>query len=98
MKILVRDTGQTVQRVRVGVIGLAAVLLIIGLSATVFSVVNRERPVTVAGAPKADVAANLSISNSTTPSEAATGEPLAELGVAPSSGPSPTPTPSPARQ
>lgn len=86
------------QRVRVGVIGLAAVLLIIGLSATIFSVVNRERPVAAIGAPKADVAANLTISNTATPSEAATGEPLAELGVAPSAGPSPAATPTPQHQ
>jgi hypothetical protein len=93
MKTLVRDTGQTMQRVRVGVIGLAAVLLLIGLAATVFSIVNHERPVTAIGAPKADVAANLSMSNTIAPSDSATSEPLAELGVAPSTGPSPAPTP-----
>lgn len=81
------------QRVRVGVIGLAAVLLIIGLSATIFSVVNRERPVAAIGAPKSDVAANLVISNSTAPGAAATGEPLAEMGVTPQAVQSPAATP-----
>jgi len=86
------------QRVRVGVIGLSAVLLIIGISATIFSVVNRERPVAAIGAPKTDVAANLAITNATMPGEAATGEPLAELGVAPNAGPSPAATPAPEQQ
>ena len=81
------------QRVRVGVVGLAAVLLLIGLAATVFSIVNHERPVTAIGAPKSDVAANLSMSNSALPSDSATSEPLAELGVSPSTGPSPAATP-----
>lgn len=84
------------QRVRVGLIGLAAVLLIIGLSAAIFGVVNRERPVAAVGAPKADVAANLTIANTQSPSEAATGEPLAEMGVAPN--PAPTPALPPEQQ
>jgi len=82
------------QRVRVGVIGLAAVLLIIGISAMIFSIVNRERPVAAIGAPKVDVAANLTISNTEAPG-ASGGEPLAELGVAPNAGPSPAATPNP---
>lgn len=78
------------QRVRVGLAGLAAVLLIIAVSATIFSAVHHESPVVAAGAPKVDVAAGLAIANSAAPSEAATGEPLAEMGVAPN--PAPTPT------
>ena len=89
MKTAVRDTIQTMQRVKVGVIGLAAVLLLIGLAAMVFGIVSRERPNTAIGAPKADVAANLSASNSTMPGDAATSEPLAELGVAPVASPTP---------
>lgn len=89
MKIAVRDNIQTMQRVKVGVIGLAAVLLLIGLAATVFSIVSRERPNTAIGAPKADVAANLASANSSTPGDAATSEPLAELGVAPAASPTP---------
>ncbi len=89
MKIAVRDSNQTVQRVKVGVVGLAAVLLMIGLAATVFGIVSRERPVTAVGAPKAEVAANLSDSNSQVPGAAATSEPLVELGVAPAATPTP---------
>ncbi len=91
MKIAVRDSNQTVQRVKVGVVGLAAVLLMIGVAATVFGIVSRERPVTAVGAPKAEVAANLSdSSNSQAPGAAATSEPLVELGVAPAASPTPS--------
>ena len=90
MKTLVRDNGQTMQRVKVGVVGLAAVLLLIGLAATLFTIVSRERPNTAIGAPKADVAANLAASNSSTPVDTATSEPLAEMGVAPAASPTPS--------
>lgn len=66
--------GQIGQRVRVGMIGLAAVVLLIGLASAIFSAVNREAA--TAGAP---IVANMTMANSTTASE-----PLAELGVAPS--------------
>ena len=89
MKIAVRDSLQTTQRVKVGVIGLATVLLLIGLAATIFGIVSREQPGTAVGAPKADVAANLTQANSATPVDTATGEPLAELGVAPAATPTP---------
>jgi hypothetical protein len=89
MKTLVRDNGQTMQRVKVGMIGLAAVLLMIGLSAMLFAIVSRERPINANGAPKADVAANLAMSNNSAPADAATSEPLAEMGVAPAASPTP---------
>lgn len=89
MKTLVRDNGQTMQRVKVGLVGLAAVLLLIGLAATLFAIVSRERPNNAVGAPKADVAANLAASNSTAPVDTATSEPLAEMGVAPAASPTP---------
>lgn len=73
---------QVMQRVKVGMIGLAAVILLIGLASAVFSAANRERPIDVAGAPKADLVANLTITNTAIPSDP-TKEPLAELGVAP---------------
>ena len=71
--------AQATQRLKVGLIGLAAVLLLIGLASAVFNSVNRERPVTaIGGARPATVA---EIANNSAP---ATGnEPLAELGVAP---------------
>ena len=77
------------QRVKVGMIGLAAVLLMIGVAATVFAIVSRERPLSAVGAPQVDVAANLAASNSAGPVDAATSEPLAEMGVAPAASPTP---------
>lgn len=88
MNIGTRDPAQTAQRVKVGLIGLAAIILLIGLASTLFGIVNRERPVTAVGAPRADVAANLAASNAATPSDAP-GVAPAELGIAPA--PSPTP-------
>jgi hypothetical protein len=79
-----QDQGQTSQRVKVGMIGLAAVLLLIGLAAAVFSTASRERPAAVAGGVRADVVANLVAGNQTMPGTAATSEPLADMGVAPS--------------
>ena len=70
------------QRVKVGLIGLAAVVLLIGLASAIFSAANRERPVIAAGAPAAEVVANMAITNTTLPTDTAN-EPLAELGVAP---------------
>ena len=76
MKTLVRDNVQTMQRVKVGLVGLAAVLLLIGLAATLFTIVSRERPNNAVGAPKADVVANLAASNSSSSDDAATSEPM----------------------
>ncbi|HEU0066793.1 MAG TPA: hypothetical protein VFQ57_06090, partial [Sphingomonas sp.] len=63
-------------------IGLAAVVLLIAFAGVVIRSALRERPVSAIGAPKADVVANMAIGNLS--AEPAT-EPLAELGVAPSS-------------
>ncbi len=79
---------QTMQRVKVGVVGLAAVLLMIGLAATLFSIVNRERPGMAIGAPKPDVAANLASANAAAPENATSAPPLVQLGVAPDAAPS----------
>ncbi len=86
---MVRDSIQTMQRVKVGLIGLAAVLLMIGVTATIFGIVSREKPGVAIGAPKADVAANLTAANGASPNAAPTSEPLAELGVAPAASPTP---------
>lgn len=75
-----RDPSQAMQRVKVGLIGLAAVMLLIGLASVIIGSATRERPVDVIGAPKPEVVANLAIDNGLAPST----EPLAELGVAPS--------------
>ncbi|SEL43018.1 hypothetical protein SAMN05216382_2033 [Sphingomonas palmae] len=72
---------QARQRVRVGMIGLAAVVLLIGLASAIFSTVSRERPVSPAAGVGADV-----IARAGAPAAAPTAgnEPLAELGVTPS--------------
>ena len=71
------------QRVRVGMTGLAMVLVLIGLATAIFSSANRDEPVTAVGAPNASVVANIIVEpvNLTTVEK---DEPLAELGVAPS--------------
>ncbi|MDQ2879526.1 MAG: hypothetical protein M3R41_10690 [Pseudomonadota bacterium] len=78
-----QDQEQTSQRVKVGMIGLAAVLLLIGLAAAVFNTATREKPVIVAGGARPEVVANLVADNQAAPVGAPTNEPLAELGVAP---------------
>lgn len=71
------DTHQASQRVRVGVIGLGAVIGLIALASAFLGMVTRERPIAAVGAAKPDTVANLTLAN------AAVAEPLAELGVAP---------------
>lgn len=63
--------------------GLAVVLLLIGLASMIFRSASKETPVEAAGAAKPEVVANISITNSNAPATG-NGEPLAELGVAPS--------------
>lgn len=62
-------------------IGLAAVLLLIGLAAAIFATASHERA--VSGGARPDVVANLSISNSMAVASDGS-EPLADLGVTPS--------------
>ncbi|RZL99667.1 MAG: hypothetical protein EOP68_23905, partial [Sphingomonas sp.] len=70
------------QRAKVGMIGLAAVVLLIGLAGAIIGSATRERPVQAAGAARVDVVANMAVSNSVEADR--TGEPLAQMGVAPS--------------
>jgi hypothetical protein len=84
MKTVAQDPGQTTQRVKVGMIGLAAVLLLIGLAAAIFSTASKERPLIAAGSARPDVVANMAAGNTALPSEGPTSEPLSELGVLPS--------------
>lgn len=84
MKIIAQDPAQTSQRVRVGMIGLAAVLLLIGLAAAIFSTASKERPFIVAGGAHPDVVANMAAGNNALPVVAPTNEPLVELGITPS--------------
>ncbi|MBY0284837.1 MAG: hypothetical protein K2W81_12860 [Sphingomonas sp.] len=78
------EATQSIQRVKVGMTGLAFVLLLIGLASAIFSSASHERPVAVAGGAKADIVANLSATNGTDPATTGDREPLAELGIAPS--------------
>lgn len=84
MRIIARDPGQTTQRIRVGMIGLAAVLLLIGLAAAVLATATRERPLRIAGAASPATVANMAAPGGGAGTDAKTSEPLAELGVAPS--------------
>lgn len=72
------------QRVRVGMTGLAMVLVLIGLATAIFSSANRDEPVTAIGAPNASVVANMTVEPVDLATEKDKDEPLAELGVAPS--------------
>lgn len=67
-----------------GLTGLASVALLIAFASAVFSSANREDPVAAIGAAKPDVVANMTdgpVANATSEPK---DEPLAELGVAPS--------------
>nr|WP_315384718.1 hypothetical protein [uncultured Sphingomonas sp.] len=78
-----QDHAQAMQRIRVGMTGLAVVVLLMMLAFAFFSSVNREAPVSAAGASNASVVANLTgIDN--VAADRTRDEPLAELGVAPS--------------
>lgn len=63
-------------------IGLAAMLLLIGLAAAVFATATKERPVLLAANAQSRSAQRAA--NPAVPSDKRTNEPLAELGVAPS--------------
>lgn len=88
MKKTGSDHEQTMQRIRVGMTGLASVALLIALASAIFSSVSDEAPVRGDGAPKPDVVANLSAANQTAVD--GPNEPLAELGVAPGTATVPT--------
>lgn len=83
---IVRDHHQTAQRIKVGVVGLVAVVLLIAVASAILGSATRERPIATAGSAQADVVANMAMTNGSAAAAAASGsgEPLAELGVAPS--------------
>ena len=81
MKSSSPDSAQAMQRVRVGMTGLLMVMVLIGLASFIFTSANREQPVTAVGASNAAVVANIADGNSV---DKGKDEPLAELGVAPS--------------
>jgi hypothetical protein len=79
------------QRVRVGMTGLALVLVLIGIASAIFSSANRDEPISAVGASNAAVVANMTEQESDVASAKAEEEPLAELGVAPSTSSTDTP-------
>ncbi len=72
------------QRVRVGMTGLAMVLVLIGIASAIFTAANRDAPVTAIGASNASVVANMTDADGNVVVTKGKDEPLAELGVAPS--------------
>jgi hypothetical protein len=72
------------QRVRVGMTGLALVLVLIGIASAILSSANRDEPVAAVGAPNASVVANMTDRDADVATQKAKDEPLAELGAAPS--------------
>lgn len=83
MKRVADEKSQSMQRVRVGMIGLAAMILLIGLASILFSGVREQRGRAAAGGGNAQVVANMA--DTETAALNATDEPLADLGVAPGS-------------
>lgn len=79
------------QRVRVGMTGLALVMVLIGLASAIFSSANHDAPVSAVGASNAAIVANIADSPARAIVARENDEPLAELGVAPSSGATATP-------
>lgn len=74
------SNSQAMQRVRVGMVGLAAVILLIGLASALFSAASRQQSPTAA--TSAGEVANMTATN--TMAADSDNEPLAQLGVAPS--------------
>ncbi|WP_156442911.1 MULTISPECIES: hypothetical protein [unclassified Sphingomonas] len=98
MKSMPSDPQSSMQRVRVGLTGLASVLLLMGVASAVFSSARDEAPVLAEGAPKPDVVANMTEGMVTNSAAEPKDEPIAELGIAPRTAESPAPdvTPAPA--
>ncbi|RIA47072.1 hypothetical protein DFR49_1637 [Hephaestia caeni] len=91
------DSGQTVQRVKVAMTGLALVLLLIGVASVIFSSASSDTPADLADTVQSDLVANLSLTNDAQAAATAPSEPLAELGVAPSTTTVPSNTIAPVR-
>jgi hypothetical protein len=73
--------SHTSQRVKVGVIGLVAVVLLIALASAILGAVTRERPVIAPGGAKPEIVANMAGGNLAAPSAA-----LSDMGVSPGVG------------
>lgn len=82
------EPGERMQRVRVGVTGLAAVILVVAVATAIASGLRRSAEISNVAAPSPVVATVGAAPNSTNPAT----EPLAQLGAAPGSTPA-APTP-----
>jgi hypothetical protein len=71
------------QRVRVGMTGLAVVLILILLASALVSSARNDAPVVAVGVPNVDTVANMTGEASGVSTASAGREPLAELGIAP---------------
>lgn len=89
MKSMPSDPHSSMQRVRVGLTGLATVLLLIGVASAIFTSAEEEAPVVAEGAPKPEVVANMTEGMVTNSAAAPKDEPIAELGIAPRTAESP---------
>lgn len=76
----VRTPSPVLQRVKVGLIGLAAVVLLIVVASAIIRNASREQPIDTAGSAQPNVVANMAVVKDDAHS---TAEPMAELGVAP---------------
>lgn len=95
MKSLPSDPKHSMQRVRVGLTGLATVLLLIGVASAIFTSASNEVPVYADGAPKPDVVANMTDVVTGNAAAAPKDEPIVELGIAPRTAETPAPAISP---
>ena len=59
MKSMPSDPHSSMQRVRVGLTGLATVMLLMGVASAIFTSARDEAPVVAEGAPKPEVVANM---------------------------------------
>lgn len=84
------DPSQTGQRIKVGLTGLAAVALLIGMANAVMRTAARPPAISAAGAARPEVVADIADGN-----VADAGEPLTELGVSPSTTNATAPRPGP---
>lgn len=79
------EPKQSLHRLRVGVTGLASVLILLLAAGAIYNAARDEPQSAAIGAPKAEVVANIAApALDEAPGEAEAEEPLAELGVAPS--------------
>jgi hypothetical protein len=83
MKRLADEKAQAMQRVRVGMIGLAAIILLIGLASLVLSGARDGRADGAAAGSNAAVVATMASADDAPGNDS--DEPLADLGVAPGS-------------